>query len=582
MNNVWLLIARYVSSADLSPAILVCKQWHDTFSKELWGCPTDHFPTQYDGSHDGLARFQRCLSTTRLEIRSLVHTLRISSHDAVYYDQRATDWLRKLLIALPSLQSLIVTGLSFFDHDTLQAAFGRSTQTVSSPSTGQEKQHIGSSRSASRSTQYKESSNDLGLHLPRLRLLDASRCRNLTASSLGAALGMGIHLIYLDLSFVVSARGAATWTALHDLYHLKVLKLRATGIDDKELGAIASAIERRVASLDVRDNRISSVGVNVLLQKCLGAEFSIIPSQIRHAFPHTLPQHDYHADSFDNSLSSILTAGLINQLTIEDTPHLGIQHLAISGNRLQASSLAQLLQCPLLQDLDFGAMVEQDTEIELGFAQTQLLTFLRVDYAVILRPCYSSASAKPKELIQLSMLSRIRTLVLTDVPAFSSTPALSRSIISLIEECSIAAARATTHALTDYTMPPGRQGKTAALQESASQIFALDTIVLEVASQARDEPFGHGKAVTEDFDSEALWSAGQSDFSFFRDDLQPANKPPQSPAAGNARHASHDTIAAVSSFRKARRTAHERNGGWRNSDVITPGHWEGTVKVLRQ
>lgn len=47
-RDYWSIIARYISSADLCSAALVCKQWAAIFTRQLWGNPASHFGVEND------------------------------------------------------------------------------------------------------------------------------------------------------------------------------------------------------------------------------------------------------------------------------------------------------------------------------------------------------------------------------------------------------------------------------------------------------------------------------------------------------------------------------------------------------
>ena len=112
--------------------------------------------------------------------------------------------------------------------------------------------------------------------------------------------------------------------------------------------------------------------------------------------------------------------------------------------------------------------------------------------------------------------------------------------------------------------------------------------------------------MTEDRDSETLWSAAETDFSFFGDEdysfpslesgrfahsgfmndkevsfgsgnrslnYMAEPNPPPTPR--------YDTIALLSAFRKERKLAHQRNVTAGAVDPETEGYWDGVVQVVR-
>ncbi|PYH99244.1 leucine rich repeat domain protein [Aspergillus ellipticus CBS 707.79] len=120
-----------------------------------------------------------------------------------------------------------------------------------------------------------------------------------------------------------------------------------------------------------------------------------------------------------------------------------------------------------------------------------------------------------------SHVPHLETLVLTDVPSHvpANSPIL-KSLIRFITACSNEALLATLLAGSDYSLPPG-QARARAEQERARSLFALRRLVLEITPTVRSNKLtrwtrtGASKSSTGDRDSENLWSAAVSDFSFF-------------------------------------------------------------------
>lgn len=594
VSNPWLYIAPFLSTSDLLSAVLVARTWHETFSPALWACPTDHLDIEYDGTHDGLARFQQCLSIARLETRALTHTLRIACGDAVYVDHRPTEWLQRLFDKLPNLQALIVRGVPFIDHNTLMSAFSVGRYGSPSHDLGDEKTST-SDVAPGNTTLSRQYSGTALQSFRNLRLLDASNCTNLTASSLGAALKCLSHLMYLDLSTVIAARDALVADALTNLMHLKVLRLRSVAITDTELQRFAITAGRRLLSLDIRDNSVGDDGVNALLKFCFSDE-SDGPSQGYHLQSLQSGEHQERAlDDFDSSLRAVLTAAIASHLTIEDSVNAGMQHLAISGNRLSERSAARLVRCRCLRTLDIGHVAAKASNTSLNtFALLTPLTFLRIDHMFICQKYQDFAYAKPADppLLQPDSLRTLQTLCLTGIPAQTSNPDISYSIVTFIKGCAAERIRASEHAATDYAVPPGQKGKAATLRRSADNIFALSTIVLEVISKPATNMRTLSQAVTEDTDSEAMWSAGSTDFSFFREyiDEVPVSTSPREDVAvyrpvpisdGSATLIDYDTVGIVSQYRSASRDAHEHDVKLLGPGAQTPGFWDGTIKVIR-
>ena len=207
----WLdLVAKYIPSSDLCAAALVCSKWHATISPHLWGNPASHFGIENDRVYVALTKFKRTLQTARLLVRSQTHTLHFPPAHAEIYNGPPPDWLRDILSRLPNLQSLIVRGLPFFDHGALIAL----TQwKPSETSSSQRDPHsFAVELPGSTGSIFQPPSNSIPSF--GLRLLDASRCPNVTPSGLAQALKRFESLMYLDLSHTYAARDATVMKAL--------------------------------------------------------------------------------------------------------------------------------------------------------------------------------------------------------------------------------------------------------------------------------------------------------------------------------------------------------------------------------
>ena len=224
-----------------------------------------------------------------------------------------------------------------------------------------------------------------------------------------------------------------------------------------------------------------------------------------------------------------------------------------------------------------------------------------------------NAHTATKHNLHPAMLPHLSTLVLTNIPLFSPSRELSDRLICFIKQCAEELLLAKSQAKLDYSLPPGRKNHAGAIKHSAEKIFALKRLVLELAPEpttrrrSNTSAWQHltTKSVTEDRDSESLWSAGETDFSFFGDEecglphLEPGrfahsfssnekevsfgdgygtSAPPQQKVPALPRF---DTIALISAFRKGRKVAHQRNIASGAADPETEGYWEGIVQVVR-
>ncbi|KAL1310904.1 hypothetical protein AAFC00_001133 [Neodothiora populina] len=401
----WDLIAQYLPSNDLCSAALVCEEWHTVFAPHLWGNPASHFGTENDRVYVALTKFQRTLLWARLHVRSLTHTLHMPpAHAQIYYGPHA-DWLREVLHRLPNLQSLIVRGLPFFDHASLNAL--RCVQPVGGE----------------------------GYQFARafgLRLLDASRCANTTAIGLSQALDRFPFMLYLDLSFTFPARDHAVLKKLRSMTGLQVLKLRGISLRDEDVEVLAPAISTRIKSLDMRDNQLTDRGVHALIQHCFSPQrsqntstFSAFgdrsPSLLRYLGAEMFAI--YRGEQYEAYIRKAFTIGFVNRLAIEDTPEsgTGITHLAVSSNRITVKGASELIKSGRLNVLDIG-FVAPDLE---GYALESMdnlaypgaeklisvliesagrtLTFLRIDHRLV-------TEATSTELDDLEMSSGLAEL----------------------------------------------------------------------------------------------------------------------------------------------------------------------------
>lgn len=403
----WDIVARYTPSNDLCSAALVCSAWHSTFVPHLWGNPASHFGIENDRVYVALTKFKRTLQTARLLVRSLTHTLHLPPAHAELYNGPHADWLRDALERLPNLQSLIVRGLPFFDHSALYALkYKRAKESNEDDLPNGAIEMPGSAGFAfQRPVDFIPSFG--------LRLLDASRCPNITSNGLAQALARFEGLLYLDLSFTYPARDTVVLHTLRRLLGLQVLKVRGISLTDEALLVLVRAIGRRVRSLDIRDNQISDRGVRTLLDECFlgnASAGSIVDAGRRS--PALLPYigaemlRIYQGEDFEGFLRSSFTGRFVGRLAIEDVPEGGITHLYISGNDLSVEGVSGLIRSGRLHVLDtqsvasqFGRNlsqlqydgsdpdmtvpgVEKLTPVMSKYAGSTM-TFLRIDHSIV-------------------------------------------------------------------------------------------------------------------------------------------------------------------------------------------------------
>ncbi|OKL58826.1 hypothetical protein UA08_05621 [Talaromyces atroroseus] len=337
MKDALAIIADYIPSADLCAASLVSRRWHAIFNPHIWGDPASHFGTQNDAVYG-----------KRPLVKSiLTHTLHLPPALSEIYGGPRSDWLRDLLDFLPRLQSLRVSTLPFFDHN--------STMNLKLPS------------DPTRTQDYPPYN---------LRLLLADREPNTTSIGLATALSRFPALVYLDMSYTSPVRDQLVFSVLSALPDLQVLKLRAIGLRDVDAEFLANAIGTRVRVLDIRNNMLTDTAVRSLLQACFMSEeaaqnqANALDRQRGRAsqdFTSSLLRHPELDKRFFESLTHPLTGRSI----FENLAHSGITHLYISDNRLTIEGVAALLASKRLHLLDAGSV---DTARKLTQDQSLLLS----------------------------------------------------------------------------------------------------------------------------------------------------------------------------------------------------------------
>lgn len=226
---------------------------------------------------------------------------------------------------------------------------------------------------------------------------------------------------------------------------------------------------------------------------------------------------------------------------------------------------------------------------------------------------------KPHGLLP-SMLPRLRTLVLTDVPC-NDKIGIVDSLINFIRACASEAEITELQAsLESEHLNVSRALHGEKIKQRARDMFSLQRIILEMGPLDSSSPSVGSKSLrtpltpqypfrtkssTEDADSEALWSAQENDFSFFDNDEEcglpskerlyfplsalsekvvmpvpddmagpsPKLQTPQSADAGA------DVVQELAKFRKGRKAAYENalNLGMKHND----GYWPGEINIVR-
>ncbi|KAH0109173.1 hypothetical protein KCU66_g13088, partial [Aureobasidium melanogenum] len=241
---------------------------------------------------------------------------------------------------------------------------------------------------------------------------------------------------------------------------------------------------------------------------------------------------------------------------------------------------------------------------------------------------YSSIVKERKDRLQAHLtqakgfhpgiLPHLTTLVLTEVPPSSSTLNTPQRLISFIHACAEETALARLQAQLDWTLPPGRRTSHSHQKELLRKSFALEQMVLEVAPCSLDQKRSEAasawrhrgtKSVTQDQDSEALWAASQTDFSFFGEGetnsldtyLEPtkpliimsgmevsvghppsSSHQPQDKPVDDDPNPEFDVIAELSKFRKATKAEYRKRQVEGEEEPTVEGFWDGNIKVVRK
>lgn len=333
-----------------------------------------------------LTRFRRTLKYARPEVRALTHTLHLPPALSEIYDGPRPGWLRDILEYLPGLQCLMVSRLPFFDHNAMVAL-----------------------RDQPRSTEY------------NVRLLLADHEPNTTSAGLAETILRFPWLIYLDLSYTTSARDQSVLSALSQLEHLQILKLRGIGLRDADAQFLANAIGTRTRFLDVRNNLLTDMAVRSVLQ----ASFTRA---------NRAPQANYQSrqleylqsPDLDKQYLQLLAQCGSSQSWNEDLPYAGITHLYIANNPITVEGVASLLASSRLHALDVGTVNTADVvhrtdrrhEIYpgaeklvpiLGNVAGEKLTYFRANHAVVTsEPPAKDSASKGEYLPEFPSSSEVR------------------------------------------------------------------------------------------------------------------------------------------------------------------------------
>lgn len=233
----------------------------------------------------------------------------------------------------------------------------------------------------------------------------------------------------------------------------------------------------------------------------------------------------------------------------------------------------------------------------------------------------SSQDSQPHGLLP-SMLPRLRSLTLTDVPCYDDSGDVVNALVQFIEYCASELELAKLQIdleskdLDPATNPYNGYRPT---RQAIEDIFALRKFTLEMSPHNTSSPTqpqpgsrwtsqtpkSRTKSSTEDADSEAFWAAQEKDFSFFDDDVEcglpsvepgshfplstlsekiilPSDNTTLLPTLQQPVKADYgrDVVKELIKFRKDRRAAYE--AALKQGRKTADGYWPGEVKVVRR
>jgi hypothetical protein len=222
-----------------------------------------------------------------------------------------------------------------------------------------------------------------------------------------------------------------------------------------------------------------------------------------------------------------------------------------------------------------------------------------------------------------SMLPKLQTLVLTDVPSKSTSKDVAEHLIQFITDCASEAHWAKLSSKVGYALPPSTD-RGSSEKAYARTLFPLRRIVLEIAPEAPTTPGSGGWRLpqrrqqnmaqtyssVQDADCETFWTAAKDDFSFFGG--EECGLPDQEGIApvplaalmekmvvgepeaevkvrrssnfgvdGKAPVPMFDVLDQVSKFRKDKKAKFENAVRMGKGGIYVEGYWDGEIVVIR-
>ncbi|KAI9690390.1 MAG: hypothetical protein M1822_009352 [Bathelium mastoideum] len=403
----WPYVLDYLNVNDLKRFALVSRELRGRVQGHLWREPRKYWPSEEADAFSAFKHFLDTLETVTGNDNPGVYTqvLDISRLDQHHFNVGVhKDWLSRALTKLPNIVALNVSGITFFDHDSILAG--------------------GIQRQA---------------HLRSLIIRD---CTNVTTKAFTAFLFKTPQLHYLDLSFtkIDNKKDLGTTISSRSLLpRLQVLKLRQIGLNDEDLlwlcGGVKGGQRRmpglglRVWSLDVRDNFLTDASGGILGQYSSALpglpSYADLPpppyassQTFEHPSPFIVPGTDW--TRFFESRFAVRREGDAlaakdderdvieelqkssrpnNNLTLQSGNERGITHLYISGNKLTYKGVALLFSLTTLQALDCGTVSAASLRTEsnqgcdgdalaaalhlVALSRTSPLQYLRINHRIV-------------------------------------------------------------------------------------------------------------------------------------------------------------------------------------------------------
>lgn len=556
------LLESYLSRPDLCAAVRVCQHWNRTLAPFLW--------RSLSISPLRAAR----LSRIRPSSRGLVRILHIRPEGAADdYHGPSAGWLRQLIDLLPCLESVSCHNCPRLDHASLIAA----ASLEESPS------------------------------LANVSSVSMTSCGNITATALAALLPALRNAFYLDLSYTPAAKHAMVLQQIGDISP-RILKLRGIGLRSESLVCFLRERSPPLV-LDLSTNELGDLSIPVLIRH---PNASTAHNSAR---PPLDPQQRALLQVIDPAVFGLISS-TINFRNSSSRMIEGTRYLVVRKNRFSYSGMLKLIAWPDFLSLDLGDQVKsiesgaERSHATLGSEPTlrhlrcplDLLlhsrdditpssTHVDLNFGVDLqafREARLQVACQSQHLCP-AKLRCLKTLRLTNVPTHAATADLVEQIIRFVDDCAVEARVAVDLADLDYTLPPGSRRSSRKMRQASRAWFSLEEITLELLPDSAENVFWtvdsdytrRTRSVTEDADSEALWQAAESDFSFFQEqsdtllqtaDMGRENTSPRLPV---------DVVGELTEYRQRTKESQDRLAMSSESVLQEARHWDGAIVIMK-